>query len=335
MEQVVILGGGPAGMTAAIYAARANLEPLCLIGESDEKKALFPGGQLMITTEVENFPGFPQGIQGPEMMLSFRRQAEKFGARVLEKFATRLELQKRPFEVHYDGQAVQTRSIIIATGASARWLGLPSEAALRGHGVSACATCDAFFYKGQDVAVVGGGDSALEEALFLTKFASKVYIIHRRDELRGSKVMRARAQQNPKIEFVWNSVIEEVLGVAEQKMSGVRLKNVLTGGFSTLNVTGLFIAIGHTPNSQLVEGMVEMTENGFIKVKHPTTYTSVAGVFACGDVIDPRYKQAITAAGTGCCAAIDVERWLGEQEASVEEVDSGLLERLVEESPKV
>ena len=335
MEKVVIIGGGPAGMTAAIYAARANLEPLCLIGESDEKKALFPGGQLMITTEVENYPGFPQGIQGPEMMLSFRQQAEKFGARIVEKFISKAELGAHPFVIEYDGNRIETQTVVIATGASARWLGLPSESALRGYGVSACATCDAFFFRDKDVAVVGGGDSAIEEAVFLAKFARKVYIIHRRDELRASKIMGHRAKTNPKIEFIWNTVVKELIGVEEKKLRALRLQNVLRDTESEMPIDGLFVAIGHTPNSQIFKDQIEKTDNGFIKVKHPTTYTSVPGVFACGDVMDPRYKQAVTAAGTGCCAAIDVERWLGEQEASVEELESGQLERVVREVPKV
>lgn len=335
MERVVIVGGGPGGMTAAIYAARASLEPLCIIGESDEKRALFPGGQLMITTEVENFPGFPQGIQGPEMMLSFRQQAEKFGARIVEKFVTSIDLSKRPFTLQVDGKEIQTQAMIIATGASARWLGLPSESALRGYGVSACATCDAFFFRDKTVGVVGGGDSAIEEALFLTKFAKKVYIIHRRDELRASKIMAHRAMTHPKIEMVWNTVVEELLGADQKKLTGARLRNVVLETESTMELDGLFVAIGHTPNSQLFKDQLDMTDNGFIKVKHPTTYTSVPGVFACGDVIDPRYKQAVTAAGTGCCSAIDVERWLGEQEASQEERESGQLERVAREIPKV
>lgn len=315
MRNVIIIGGGPAGLTAAIYAARANLAPLCLVGETDPSRSLTPGGQLMYTTEVENFPGFPQGIQGPDLMAAFQKQAERFGAVVAPKFVSKVDFSLWPFRIEHDGQVERAQTVIIATGASANWLGLPSEQALRGYGVSACATCDAFFFRGKTVAVVGGGDSAIEEALFLTKFASKVYVIHRRDQLRASKIMAGRAAANPKIEFIWNSTVAEVLGFEEKKTRGARLRNVKTNQLSELKIDGLFLAIGHTPNTAVFAGQLDMDDQGFIQVKWPTTATSVEGVFACGDVIDPRYKQAVTAAGTGCAASIDAERWLAAKES--------------------
>jgi thioredoxin reductase (NADPH) len=314
MRNVIIIGGGPAGMTAAIYTARANMDPLCLIGESDESRGLSPGGQLMITSDVENYPGFPEGITGPEMMADFQKQAERFGAEIVQKFVAKVDFSRRPFTVEYDGRTEEAKTVIIATGASARWLGLESERALRGRGVSACATCDGFFFREKEVAVIGGGDSAMEEALFLTRFATKVHIIHRRDELRASKIMGQRAKDHPKIEIVWDSVVEEALGVEEEKLRAVRLKNVKTGETSELAVEGLFVALGHTPNVDVFAGQIETDDKGFIAVQRPTTQTSVEGVFACGDVMDSRYKQAVTAAGTGCAAAIDAERWLEAQE---------------------
>ena len=314
MRNVVIIGGGPAGLTAAIYAARANMAPLCVLGESDESRGLTPGGQLMITTDVENYPGFPEGITGPEMMENFQKQAERFGTVFIEKFANAVDLGSWPFKVQIGDQTEEAKTVIIATGATANWLGLESETKLRGMGVSACATCDGFFFRGKEVAVIGGGDSALEEALFLTKHASKVYLVHRRDQLRGSKIMADRAMANPKMEFVWDSVVEECLGVEKQKLAGLKLRNVKSDQTSELKVDGMFVAIGHTPNTALFKDKLDLNDSGFILCKAPTTYTSVEGVFACGDVMDPRYKQAVTAAGTGCAAAIDAERWLEEKE---------------------
>jgi len=304
VEKVVILGSGPAGLTAAIYAARADLSPLVVEGTQ-------PGGQLTITTDVENYPGFPEGVMGPDMMDLFRKQAERFGTRFQRGDVTRIDLSGSPIVLEGEGPTLRTRTLIIATGASARSLGLESEAALLGHGVSMCATCDGFFFKDVPIAVVGGGDTAIEEATFLTKFASKVTIIHRRDELRASKIMQERALRNPRIEMLWDSVVAEVLG--EAKVSGVRVRNVKTDEISELAVSGLFVAIGHTPNTGLFEGQLDM-EDGYIQVSEPSTATKVPGVFACGDAVDHVYRQAITAAGTGCRAAIDAERWLAEQE---------------------
>jgi thioredoxin reductase (NADPH) len=302
-RDVVILGSGPAGLTAALYAARANLRPLVL-------KGVDAGGQLMLTTEVENFPGFPDAVLGPELMEKMEKQAARFEAELLHQAASRVDLSERPFGVWSGDQEWRARTLIVSTGASARWLGVPGEDRLRGRGVSSCATCDGFFFRGQELIVVGGGDSAVEEATFLTRFATKVTIVHRREELRASKIMQDRAHANPKIEFVWDSVVEEVLG--DGAVSGVRLRNVKTGEANELDAGGLFVAIGHTPNTTLFEGQLELT-NGYIAVREPTTATSVEGVFAAGDVVDFIYRQAITAAGMGCQAAIDAERFLEAQ----------------------
>ncbi len=302
IESVIIVGSGPAGLTAAVYAARANLKPLLVEG-------MQPGGQLTITSEVENFPGFPEGISGPDLMALCRKQAERFGTRFKSAEVKRVDFSRRPFVIEYsDGTQSQTRSLIIATGASARLLGAPSEARLWGKGVSACATCDGFFFRNQDVAVVGGGDTAMEEATFLTRFVKSVTVIHRRDSLRASKVMQDKAMSNPKIRFVWNSVVEEVLG--EKAVEGVRVRNLKDGSFLDVPATGLFIAIGHEPNTAVFRSQLRCDEVGYIHVEPGTTRTSVPGVFAAGDCADRIYRQAVSAAGTGCMAAIDVERYL-------------------------
>ncbi len=304
-EKVLIAGSGPAGYTAALYAARAGLEPLLFSG-------LEPGGQLMITTDVENYPGFPDGILGPKLMQLFREQAERFGTRVLDQKVDKVDLAQSPYRIWSDSVEYEAQTFIIATGASAKWLGLDSEKTFGGYGVSACATCDGFFFRGKPVLVVGGGDTALEEANYLTRHASKVYLVHRRSELRGSKIMQQRAFDNPKIEFIWNSTIDEILGTEtpHRKVTGVRLKNTITGALSEMDIDGVFIAIGHKPNSDLFTSWLESDANGYLRVEPASTRTRIPGVFACGDVVDPHYRQAVTAAGSGCMAAIDAERFL-------------------------
>ncbi len=308
VHKVVIVGSGPAGLTAALYAARANLDPLVIAGYE-------AGGQLMITTEVENYPGFPEGIQGPELMEKFRKQAERFGTKFIDKNVTSVDFSRRPFTLDVEGEKIQAKSVIVATGASAKWLGLANETRLRGHGVSACATCDGFFFKGKEIAVVGGGDTAMEETSFLTKFASKVYLIHRRNEFRASKIMQERVLSNPKVEVVYDTVVEDVLG--EKTVEALALRNLKTGAKSKLAVGGFFLAIGHQPNTQIFQGQLDIDEKGYIRTHGPLeTRTNVEGVFVAGDVFDQRYRQAITAAGSGCKAAIDVERWLHEHDAT-------------------
>ena len=317
-RQVVIIGSGPAGLTAAIYAARAQLNPLVIEGEPSSTSDQ-PGGQLMLTTEVENFPGFVQGIMGPELMGAFREQAARFGTDYVTAKVSRVDLSARPFGLWVgDPDAAEptytAQALIVATGAKSLMLGLPSEVRLLGYGVSTCATCDGFFFRGHEIAVVGGGDSAVEESLFLTRFADKVFLIHRRGELRASKVMQQRARANPKVEFVWHSQVIDVHG--DTKVSGIRIRNLQTGDESELAVTGLFVAIGHQPNTDLFKGQLDMEDSGYLRTVGSTTYTNVEGVFACGDVQDHRYRQAITAAGSGCAAAIDAERWIEDQAAS-------------------
>lgn len=306
MEKLVIIGSGPAGLTAAVYAARANLNPLLLAGS-------LPGGLLTQTSEVENFPGFPEGINGFELMMQMQQQAEKFGARIEIAAVTDILLTDGGVQILTldNGQEIQTRALIVATGATPRWLGLESEERLKNLGVSACATCDGAFFTNMKVAVAGGGDSAMEEALFLTKFASEVVVIHRRNELRASKIMAERAMNNPKIKFVWNSQIVEVLG--EQEVTGIKVRDNATGEESVVECQGLFVALGHVPQTELFREVLDMDDNGFIKLQGGTSLTSMQGVFAAGDCADPRYRQAITAAGAGCRAAIDAERYLGEQ----------------------
>ena len=306
-RHVVIVGSGPAGLTAAIYAARANLEPLVIEGEPSSTSDQ-PGGQLMLTTDVENFPGFPDGILGPELMLKFREQAQRFGAEFVTEKATKIDLGSRPFKVWVRDTVYEAQTVIVSTGARSLMLGLDAETRLIGHGLSTCATCDGFFFRGQHIAVVGGGDSALEEATFLTRFADRVTVVHRRDELRASKIMQDRAFANPKIDFVWNTVVDDLVGT--EKLEGAVVRNTVTGETSTLAVTGLFVAIGHRPNTDLFIDVLDMDENGYLVTAPGSSVTNIDGVFACGDVQDHTYRQAITAAGSGCMAAIDAERWL-------------------------
>jgi thioredoxin reductase (NADPH) len=310
VNNVLIIGAGPAGYTAGIYAARANLNPILFEGST-------PGGQLTITTDVENYPGFPQGVQGPEMMQLFRQQAERFGTRIVTDVITRVDFSQRPFKV-WDSkdQLHEAQAIIIATGASALWLGLDAEMRLQGRGVSACATCDGFFFRGKDVIVVGGGDTAMEEANFLANMCQSVTVVHRRDQLRASKIMQQRAFDNPKIKFVWNSAVDDILDHGTETVKAVRLRDTQTGEMQELPTDGVFIAIGHKPTTDLFKGQLELDSSGYI-VTHDGTRTSVEGVFASGDVQDSVYRQAITAAGTGCMAAIDAERWLMATHAAV------------------
>ncbi len=307
VRNVIIIGSGPAGLTAAIYAARANLEPLVIEGEPSSTSDQ-PGGQLMLTTEVENFPGFPDGIMGPELMINFRSQAERFGAEFLTEKVSRVDFTEQPFRIWVREQEFRAHAIIVSTGAQSLMLNLESESRLLGHGLSTCATCDGFFFRGHQIAVVGGGDSAVEEATFLTKFAEKVTIIHRRKQLRASKIMQDRAFANPKIEFLWNHTITEVLGT--DKVEGIEVTNTVDGTVSIMPVTGVFVAIGHRPNTDLFGGILDTDENGYLVTEPDSSYTNIEGVFACGDVQDHTYRQAITAAGSGCMAAIDAERWL-------------------------
>ncbi len=312
VRDVIIIGSGPAGLTAAIYTARASLSPLLIEGEPSSTSDQ-PGGQLMLTTEVENFPGFRDGIMGPDLMAEMRAQAERFGADVVTEKVTAVDFDERPFTVTTStGDVHRANSVIVSTGAQSLMLGLPEEERLIGYGLSTCATCDGFFFRGQEIGVVGGGDSALEEALFLTKFADKVHVIVRRDELRASKIMQQRAHANEKLEFVWNTSVTKILG--DDKVEGVEIVNNQTGETGTMDITGLFIAIGHQPNTDLFRGVLDMEDDsGYLVTRPDSTYTNVPGVFACGDVKDHVYRQAITAAGSGCMAAIDAERWLESQ----------------------
>ncbi len=304
-EKVIIIGSGPAGYTAAIYAARAEMQPLMISGREF-------GGQLMWTTDVENFPGFPEGIQGPELMETMKKQAERFGTRIVSENVTEVDFSSRPFTVKSDSQTFEAESVIIATGASARWLGVPGEDRLKAKGVSACATCDGFFFKEKEIAVVGGGDAAMEEAIFLTKFAKSVTVLVRGDALRASKIMGERATKNPKIRFMWNSQVAEVLG--DQKISGLKVLNNKTNETTEMPIEGLFVAIGHEPNTSLFKGQIELDVKNYMIVKPGSTKTNIEGVFAAGDVADHLYRQAVTAAGTGCMAALDAERWLASKE---------------------
>ena len=306
VRDVIIIGSGPAGYTAALYAARARLNPLVFEG------SVTSGGALMNTTDVENFPGFPDGVLGPDLMDSLRKQAERFGAELVTDDVTEVDLSASPKVVKAGSDTFLTRSVIIATGSSYRELGIPGEKRLSGHGVSWCATCDGFFFREQDIAVVGGGDSALEEATFLTRFARSVTVVHRRDALRASAIMQDRARANPKIRFAWDSVVTEVVG--EDRVAGIRLQNTKTGEESFLEVSGIFVAIGHDPRSELFTGQLELDDEGYLVVDQPSTRTKIPGVFAAGDVVDHTYRQAVTAAGSGCSAALDAERWLADQD---------------------
>jgi len=300
---MVIIGSGPAGLTAAVYAARANLQPLLIEGRE-------PGGQLTLTTLVENYPGFGEGIMGPQLMEEMRKQALRFGTEIVTSYVYAVKLKEYPFRVYFADQEVTTKTVVISTGSSAKLIGIESELQLMGHGVSTCATCDGFFYRGREIAVVGGGDSAMEEATFLTKFATKVFVIHRRDVLRASKIMQDRAFSNPKIQFIWDTVVDHVVGTKETGVTGLKLKNVKTLEASELKVDGLFVAIGHNPNTDIFKGQIELDSHGYITTQPDSTRTNIPGVFACGDVQDPVFRQAVTAAGTGCMAAIEAERWL-------------------------
>ena len=308
MHDVIIVGSGPAGLTAAIYATRANLKVLCIAGGPTlEDGNRLPGGQLMLTTEVENYPGFPQGILGPDLMGLFRKQAERFGTEFVDDNVTSVDFSKRPLKVFVGDQSYEGKAIIIATGARAKWLGIDSETRLKGRGVSACATCDGFFFKDKEVVVVGGGDVAMEDSLYLAKMCKKVSVVHRRDQLRASPIMQDRAKKNPKIHFIWNTVVEEVLG--KDKVEGVRLKNVKTGEVSDFRTDGVFVSIGHQPDSDVFRGHIELDQKGYIVLKE-RAQTSVPGVFAAGDVHDFRYRQAVTAAGFGCMAALDAQKYI-------------------------
>jgi thioredoxin reductase (NADPH) len=315
-RDVVIIGSGPAGLTAAIYTARANLKPLLIDAPADAGKQTTPGGQLMITTDVENYPGFAEGIQGPDLMEEFRKQAERFGTEFMEAWIKEADLDERPFTLYTNDKTIETETLIIATGASAKWLGIPGEAkvpdGLGGHGVSACATCDGPLpaFRNKHLVVVGGGDTAMEEATFLTRYASRVFVVHRRDKLRASKIMQDKAFQNDKIEFIWDTGVEEILGNPEQGVTGVRLRNLKTGEEQIFPCAGVFIAIGHKPNTDLFKGQIDMDDVGYIKTSGHSTATNIPGVFACGDVQDSVYRQAVTAAGTGCMSALDAEKFL-------------------------
>jgi thioredoxin reductase (NADPH) len=303
MRNVVIIGSGPAGLTAAVYSARANLQPLLIEGKE-------PGGQLTLTTLVENYPGFTEGIMGPQLMEDMRTQAQRFGTDIVNGYVHRVSLKEHPFRVYYGDEEVQAKAVIVSTGSSAKLIGLESEMRLMGHGVSTCATCDGFFFRGKKIAVVGGGDSAMEEATFLTKFATEVHLIHRRDTLRASKIMQDRAFKNPKIKFIWNTVVENVLGKQDTGVTGLQLRDIRTQQVSQLEVEGLFVAIGHNPNTEIFNGQIDLDERGYIRTQPDSTRTNIPGVFACGDVQDPVFRQAVTAAGTGCMAAMEAERWL-------------------------
>ena len=315
LHKVIIIGSGPSGYTAALYNARANLEPILFTG-------LEQGGQLMMTTDVENYPGFPEGLLGPDMMDKFKQQAERFGTVIIPKHITKVDFSERPYKLWAEDELYQAESVIISTGATAKWLGIPSEEEYKGYGVSACATCDGFFFRDKEVIVIGGGDSAMEEATFLTKFAKKVYIVHRRDSFRASKIMQERALGNPKIEAIWNSTVDEILGTQapEKKVTGVRLKNINTGETKEMPIDGIFLGIGHKPNTDIFKDWLDMDELGYINVQPFSTKTKIPGIFAAGDVTDRTYRQAITAAGMGCMAAIDAEKYIEEKEYELKAV---------------